>query len=120
MAVLPDYVEISFDGYQETKEPGVLRSDFEDGPPRQARFKSRTMRTRSVNLFFAKRSDYLAFVQWFDKDLRQGALFFDMTDPVTNKQISARFVGGTYTAKPMGANLEQWMIKTEIESWGES
>lgn len=118
MPALPSYVQIAFDGYTEEKQSGILRSDFESGPPRQARFKSRTMRTRQANLFFESRSDYLSFCDWFDIDLKQGALFFDMTDPVTKNDIQARFVGGIYTATPMGANAEQWKVKIQIESWG--
>jgi len=33
MASLPTYVTVLYDGYQQTRESGVLRTEFENGPP---------------------------------------------------------------------------------------
>lgn len=118
MATLPSYVQISFDGFRIQKESGIIRTEFENGPPRQARFKSRTMRTRAATLFIDSKTDFLAFETWFADDLEQGALFFNMTDPVSGSTIQARFVGGVYTAQPMSPTMEQWQINCQIESWG--
>ena len=117
MATLPSYVKISFDGFTIKKETGILRTEFETGPPRQARVKSRTMKTRSVNLFIDSKANFLLFETWFDDELEQGALFFNMTDPVSGNTIEARFVGGVYTAQPMSAKLDLWQINCQIESW---
>ena len=117
MATLPSYVQISFDGFTIQKESGVLRTEFENGPPRQARFKSRTMKTRSANLFINSKANFLLFEEWFSDDLEQGAMFFNMTDPVLGTTIEARFVGGVYSAQPTSPTLEQWQINCQIESW---
>jgi hypothetical protein len=117
MATLPSYVEISFDGFSIKKESAILRTEFENGPPRQARFQSRTMKMRSLQLFINTKANFLAFEDWFQQDLEQGALFFYMTDPVSGSTIEARFVGGVYSATPTSPTLEQWQINCQIENW---
>jgi hypothetical protein len=118
MATLPSYVRVLFDGYNEQKESGILRTEFESGPPRQARFKSRTMKTRQASLFIETKANFQAFETWFADDLEQGALFFNMTDPIRGTTIEARFVGGVYSAEPMSAKLDLWRVSCQIESWG--
>lgn len=118
MATLPSYVRILFDQYAEQKESGILRTEFENGPPRQAKFKSRTLKTRTAKLFIEPKANFLAFETWFADDLEQGALFFDFTDPVSGTTKQGRFVGGTYVAKPMSASLAQWEVDCQIETWG--
>lgn len=118
MATLPSYVRILYDGYIEQKETAILRTDFESGPPRQARVKSRTMKTRTVKLFIETKANFLLFETWFAEELQQGALFFNMPDPVSGSTIEARFVGGTYSAQPMSPAMNLWQIESQIESWG--
>jgi hypothetical protein len=117
MATLPSYVKILFDGYQEQRESGILRTEFENGPPRQARFKSRVLKTRSAKLYLATKQNFFDFEDWFADDLKGGSLFFNMTDPVTGNTIEARFVAGTYIASPMSAKLDCWQVECQIESW---
>jgi hypothetical protein len=117
MATLPSYVRILFDGYQEQKESGILRTEFESGPPRQARFKSRVMKTRAAKLYLETKQNFFDFETWFREDLKGGALFFNMTDPVTGQTIEARFVAGSYVSKPMSAALDCWEVECQIENW---
>ena len=118
MATLPTYVKVLFDGYNEQKQSGIIRTEFENGPPRQARFKSRTMKTRSAKLFIDSNTNFQAFETWFAEDIEQGALFFNMTDPVKGTTIEARFVGGVYSARPLSSSMNKWEVNCEIESWG--
>jgi hypothetical protein len=118
MATLPSYVKILYEGYIQQKESAVLRTDFETGPPRQARVKSRTMKTRTAKLFIDSKENFLLFETWFADDLQQGALFFTMADPVSGSNIEARFVGGIYSAQPMTPALNLWQLECQIESWG--
>ena len=117
MATLPSYVTVLFDSYQQTRESGVLRTEFENGPPRQARFKSRVMITRAVKLYVSSNANFQAFETWFADDIEQGAMFFNMTDPVKGTTIEARFVGGTYSAVPLSSSMNHWQINCQIESW---
>lgn len=117
MATLPSYVKVLFDGYSQTRESGLLRTEMESGPPRQARFKTRVMITRPVKLFIEGKSNFTAFETWFMNDLAGGSLFFNMADPVSGATIQARFVGGTYSAKPMTAAMQLWELSCNIENW---
>lgn len=117
MATLPTYVTVLFDGYQQTRESGILRTEFENGPPRQAKFKSRVMITRAVRLYISSNADFQSFETWFAEDIEQGAMFFNMTDPVKSTTIEARFVGGTYSATPLSSSMNHWQIDCQIESW---
>lgn len=118
MATLPSYVKVLFDGYSEQKESGIIRTEFENGPPRQARFKSRTMKTRSAKLYIDSNANFQSFETWFVEDIQQGALFFNMTDPVKGTTVEARFVGGVYSARPLSSSMNKWEVSCEIESWG--
>lgn len=117
MATLPSYVKILFDGYAQRRESGILRTEMESGPPRQARFKTRVMITRSAKLYISSKADFQSFETWFMNDLAGGSLFFDMADPVSGATIAARFVGGTYTANPMSAAMQLWEVSCQIENW---
>jgi hypothetical protein len=117
MASLPSYVKILFDGYQQQRESGILRTEFESGPPRQARFKSRVMVTRSAKLYLPTKANFQSFETWFATDLQNGALFFDMTDPVSGSTVQARFVGGSYVARPMSASMQFWEVECQLETW---
>ena len=115
---LPSYAKVLFTGYQEQRESAILRSDMESGPPKQAKVRSKVMQTRTVNIYIEGLSNYLAFQSWFSSDLNEGASWFSYSDPVTSSTISARFVGGGYTATPMVGGLAAWQINAKIESWG--
>lgn len=118
METLPSYVKVLYEGYTETKESGILRTEFESGPPRQARFKSRTMKTRQVRLFIDSNANFQDFEEFFATDLQQGALFFNMTDPLKGTTVEARFVGGVYTARPLTSSMNKWEVNCQIESIG--
>ena len=118
MATLPSYVKILYDGYIEQKESGIIRTEFESGPPRQAKFKSRTLKTRTALLFIDSNQNFQNFESWFANDLEQGALFFNFTDPVTKTTTQGRFVGGVYSARPLSSSMNVWEVSCQIESWG--
>lgn len=117
MATLPSYVQILFDGYSQKRESALLRTEMEYGPSKQAKVKSLVMITRSAKLYISTKSNFQSFETWYRTDISEGADWFTMTDPVSNASITARFVGGGYTAKPMSAAMQNWEIGVEIESW---
>ena len=117
MATLPAYVKILVDGYAQKRESALLRTEMEYGPPKQAKVKSRVMVTRSAKLYIATKANFQLFENWYRNDINEGASWFDMTDPVSGATVNARFVGGGYTSTPMTADLENWQISAEIESW---
>lgn len=117
MATLPTYINVLFDGYSQKRESALLRSEMEYGPPKQAKTKSLVMITRSAKLYLASKANFQSFETWYRTDINEGVSWFNMTDPVSGSTISARFVGGGYTAKPMTPAMQKWEISVEIESW---
>jgi hypothetical protein len=118
MATLPSYVKILFQDYSQRRESALLRTEMESGPPKQAKVRSRVMLTRAAKLYLSSKADFQSFETWYRENLDEGALWFDMTDPVSGSTIEARFVGGGYTATPMSAAMQLWQVEVNIESWG--
>lgn len=117
-ATLPSYVKILYDGYSQVQESAVLRTEMESGPPRQARIRSRVMLTRAAKLYLSTKANFQAFETWYRDTLQHGSLWFNMTDPVSGSTVEARFVAGGYTATPMSAKMDLWVVDIQIESWG--
>lgn len=117
MATLPSYVNILYSGYSQKRETALLRSEMEYGPPKQAKIKSLVMITRAAKLYIASKTDFQSFETWYRNDLNEGVSWFYMTDPVAGGTLTARFVGGGYTATPMTPDMENWEIGVQIESW---
>ena len=117
MPTFPTYAKLLADGYAEQRDSALLRTEMEDGPPKQAKIKSRVMVTRPVKILIQSRADYLNFVQWFATDLAEGSAWFDFVDPVSGTTKQARFVGGGLEASPQ-AGLALWTIPLKIETWG--
>ena len=117
MPSFPSYAEISYANFAEQRESGLLRTEMESGPPKQAVVKARVLVTRPVTIILFSKADYIAFVDWFATTLKEGALWFDFMDPVRLTTKQARFVGGGLDGSPM-AGLELWSINTKIETWG--
>jgi hypothetical protein len=106
-----------YGNYAEQKESGVIRTQFENGPPRQARFKSRTLKTRNCQLYIDGNQNFQNFESFVVNDLAQGALFFNFTDPLTGQTAEGRLVGGMYSAAPIGVPPNRWVVSCQIESW---
>lgn len=115
---LPSYAKILFSGYSQQRESALLRTEMESGPPRQAKVRSRVMVTRSCELFFNSRADFLSFEDWYANTLNEGSAWFNFTDPVSSTSKTARFVGGGYVATPLIGQLAAWKISIKIETWG--
>lgn len=116
MPSLPSYVKILAAGYGETRQSALQRSEFEDGPPRQARIRSRVMVRRAATLLIDG-PYYLDFLDWYSVDLHEGAAWFDYFDVVRNETVQARFVAADLTAQPT-PGLQDWTIPVTIETWG--
>lgn len=117
MPTFPSYAKVLIDGFAEKRESALLRSDFEAGPPRQARVRSLPLVTRPVQIHLDSLADYQSFKTWFATDLNEGAAWFSWTDPVDGVTKNARFVGGGLDAEPRGTS-RLWLIKAQIETWG--
>ena len=115
---LPSYVTILRDGYQHERESGLLRSEMESGPQKQVRIKSKVMVVRTCKFFFETLANFEAFELWYSTVLKEGSLWFTFQDPVSKTTKTARFVGGGFTASPMGDDISAWQATVKIETWG--
>lgn len=116
-AALPSYVKVLRDGFSETRESALLRTEMESGPPKQAKVKSRVMVTRPVKMLVMSSADYASFKTWFGTTINEGADWFTWSDPVTASTLTVRFVGGGFDATPLGDVNGAWAISAQIENW---
>ncbi len=117
MATFPAYAAILLDGFAEQREPALLRTEMESGPPRQTKIKSRVMKTRPVKILLDSRDDYLSFETWFATTINEGADWFDWADPVSGTTKSVRFVG-SMNAVPLADTNGPWAISgLSLEGW---
>lgn len=117
MATFPSYAKILFDSYSRKKESALIRTEMDSGPPKQAKFQSKVMLTRSVKIFFNSKADFINFETWYDTTLDQGSGWFDYVDELSGATILARFVNGGYESAPLSAKMDKWQINAKIESW---
>src|SRR3546814_18493632 len=107
LPVWPPYVKgIVRDGYRETPDYGVLRTEMDAGLAKQrARF-SKPIKTRECTLIVTSTALKQDFEAWFEQDLAGGAGWFTFPDPVDGVEKSARIVGGAIRWKPIGLQWE--------------
>lgn len=102
MAVFPSYAHILTDGFTESFDPAVERTDMERGVPKQRLLNSQVMAKVNATVFFRKKEDIAAFESWyFDTIKRIG--WFQIKHPRTGVTITARFEAGNIgTLAPLG------------------
>lgn len=94
MADFPTYAQILADGFAESFDPSVERTDMERGVPKQRLINSQVLVKLNATLFFRSSADVAAFESWyFDTIKRIG--WFQMKHPRTGAAITARFEGGS-------------------------
>lgn len=115
MATFPSYAWIERDGYTETPDFGVLRTEMDGGLAKQrARWTKRIVR-RKCSVLVGADTNKTQFDGWFKTDLYGGAGWFTYVDPVDGISKQARFVGGELAWQLRGAT---WAAQTEIETIG--
>jgi hypothetical protein len=120
MPAWPTYAKILIEGFAEQRESGVKVSDMESGPPKVVLIKSRVMVTRPVKVLLISTADYLAFVDWFRGDIKQGVMWFDWYDPVAKVTKKARIKAGELGAAAPLATIKKdagWLVTLNLETW---
>lgn len=115
MPTLPSNVTVLVEGYEETPDFNVLRSEMDSSFAKQRPRRSLPIVARSVTLKVGTNAEKIAFEQFFRDDINGGTAFFDYVDPVDNLTKQARFVGGQIRWSTTG-NL--WTLAAEIETIG--
>ncbi len=120
MPTWPTTARLQFKPFSEQRETALLSSDMESGPPKVVRIKSRVMVRRPVSVRFKNKADYLAFIAWFQTDIKHGALWFDWFDPVTRTtrqaKISKGELGDAAPVAPLNIN-GAWVMPMTLETW---
>ena len=114
-AKLPDYVDVLLEGYAESPNYDVLRSDMDNSVAKQRPRRTLPIVARQVKLLVGNTQNKLAFDQWFRNDIHGGSNFFEFVDPIDKKTKMARFVNGTIKWSTPGSI---WFIDAELESVG--
>lgn len=117
METFPSYAKMHLAGFGEEAESGVQRTSMESGPPKQLKVRSRVLVRRAVAIRLNSKTDYLAFVAWFQSDLNMGADWFTWSDPVSGTSKSARFVSSLGRAAPVGRLADAWLLSATVETW---
>jgi len=118
---LPDYAIILLEGYSERVVPALLRTDFEDGYVRQDSPITRRRIERNARIKLCSLEYLQQFKCWLRDDLRNGASWWTMYDPVEQKTVRCRFKGGelsfTTPRQVMASGVGVWFAEATIESW---
>jgi hypothetical protein len=118
MASLPAYVKVVMDGYTQSPESVVSRTEMESGPPKQLLARSRPMIPRNVVFLIRSKEDYVAFLAWFRDEINYGVDWFDYTDPFDGVTKEARIVAGKIEPSLQKSNFAMWKVGCVLESWG--
>jgi hypothetical protein len=116
MAAFPSYAHLVVDGYDETADYSVLRTDMDDGgPAKQRPRRTLPVVTRNASLFVGSLAERQAFIDWMKTDLSGGTDWFDWNDPADGATKRARIVSGKVTwTSPGGV----WLGKIQLETIG--
>jgi hypothetical protein len=97
MATFPTDVCFGFEGYSETFDPSVDRTEMERGVPKQRVINSQVLVKINAGLIFKSAAAVVSFDTWyFDTIKRIG--WFTMPHPRTGATITARFENGALGA----------------------
>lgn len=114
----PTYGKLLLSNHSGDPESAILRSDFETGPAKQSKIKSRVPVRRTLVLQFTA-AELASFEAWFrGAECNYGAGWFDWSDPRDDQTIQARIFEGKYTYQATstgeGAPLA-WLVTLQLE-----
>lgn len=113
----PSYAIIIYDGYDETPDFHVLRTETDSGIAIQRARRNLAIHTRNITVLIRSNADKASFDSWVKDDIHKGVDWFMLTAPVTGHSIVARIISGAYKWTNQGA--EVWRANMQIESLGE-
>lgn len=117
MAAFPTYARLLFNVYMHDRAPAVWRTDTELGVPKQAKRYSRVLIGRRVTCMLDKKSDYDAFIAWFNTTIHRGASWFEWVDPYDRVTKQARIRGGELKESAVRSTLDVWSVEFVLETW---
>ncbi|SOE48109.1 hypothetical protein [Orrella dioscoreae] len=115
MADFPEYACILLQGYTETPDYGVLRTEMDNGIAKQRPTRSLAIVTRAATIHVGVLANKLLFDEWARTAISGGAGWFNWTDPLTQTVKQTRIVGGRYEWSSPG---KVWRATCQIETVG--
>ena len=115
MAAFPAYACVLLEGYQEKASYSVLRTEMDNGIPKQRPRRSLPMVTRDVRVRLANKTTKAQFDTWVRNDLDGGTSWFSYTDPLDSVTKQARIVSGEVTWSSPGI---VWFAEMKLETVG--
>jgi hypothetical protein len=115
MATFPSYACVLLEGYEESPDFGVLRSEMDNSIAKQRPRRSLPIVTRTVRIKVENKTDKVSFDEWFKDDLNGGSGFFSYLDPLDNETKQGRFVNGELRWSSPGII---WIADAQIETIG--
>jgi len=110
----PAYACIQLDGYGETSDYGLIRSEM-DGLAKQRPRWSKPIVTRTIKVKVGDKSAKAAFDVFVRDDLAGGSGWFSFTDPIDGVVKQGRLVGGKVDWSTPG---RIWFFSGQIETLG--
>jgi len=94
----------------------IIRSEMDTGPAKTRARVTAAVRPLSMIFFPLTDAQVVIFEEWHRSEIAMGALAFDISHPVTDAPIRARFatVDGQYTIRVRGRNANALSLRLEI------
>lgn len=93
MTQLPNTTTVMMDGFAESADPSVERTEMERGVPKQRLANTRVMARLKVALYFATSAAADEFDSWYFDTLKRIG-WFTFRNPRNGRELTVRFVGG--------------------------
>lgn len=120
MATWPSTAVIVWPSGKEQRQPNVLRTPMEHGPPKQAVIGGGGGLVQCpVTVYFASEADWASFETWFDSSAGAagGAAWFGWTTP-RGDSVQARIKGGDISdSEPTSVTLGAYRLRCVLEYW---
>ena len=104
-------------GFGISVRPVIERSEFESGPDRQRSNSCGQYIDYSITYSVCGCDGLDSFIEFFCRDLSNGAKSFRWLDPCSKEYVKARISDGTYSATPDNGNFDSFNISLNIEVW---
>lgn len=116
MEAWPSYAKVLLNGFEESADYGVLRTNMDSGLPKQRKRFGKAIVTRSASCIVTK-EQMMTFKTWVKDNLDGGVLSFTWTDPLDKTPKTSRIVGGKIQWNPVESGYI-WKATFQIESLG--
>lgn len=94
MNQLPSTTTVMMDGFAESVDPGIERTEMERGVPKQRIVNARVMARIKVSLYFATSAAADEFDSWYFDTLKRIG-WFAFRNPRNGRELTVRFEGGS-------------------------